>query len=205
MDDLFPYKDSVDYSKIKMTEEGTYSITRKKDSERIIGCMRDLLGTTNDKTVTDATGCVGGDTINFAMNYKHVHSIEINKDNYSALRANVMTFGLKNVTIYNKDSTLAYKWYTDVLYIDPPWGGPNYKDYLSLDLSMSDKRLDMWLEEILMRESRPKYIFLKLPQNYNFQRLIFLPNVDSVKHYQIRRFILVGLTINPGKMHQVPA
>ena len=188
-----------------MTEEGTYSITRKKDSEKIIAYMRDLLGTTNNKSITDTTGCVGGDTINFAMNFKHVHSIEINNDNYAALKENVKTFGLNNVTIYNKDSTLAYKWYTDVLYIDPPWGGPNYKEHLSLDLSMSDKRLDMWLEEILMRESRPKYIFLKLPQNYNFQRLIFLPNINSVKHYQIRRFILVGLTINPGKMHQVPA
>lgn len=205
MDDLFPYKEAVNYSKIKMTEEGLYSITRKKDSEIIISCMKELLITLNDKTITDATGCVGGDTINFALNFKQIYSIEINKDNCEALISNVITFGLKNVIIYNIDATVGYNWYTDVLYIDPPWGGPNYKEHSLLDLSMSNFRLDIWLEQILLRETRPKYIFLKLPQNYNFQRLIFLPNINSVKQYQIRRFILVAITINPSKIHQGPA
>lgn len=201
MDDLFPHKEGVDYSKIRMTEEGSYSITRRRDSERIVGCMKELLGSINDKTITDATGCVGGDTINFAMNFKHVYSIEIKKENYAALKSNVIAFGMKNVTLYNGDATVGYKWYSDVLYIDPPWGGPNYKEHPLLDLNMSNKRLDMWLEEILLRETRPKYIFLKLPQNYNFQRLTFLPNVDSVKQHQIRRFILFVLVINQGKTH----
>jgi RNA cap guanine-N2 methyltransferase len=201
MNDLFPHKKGVDYSQIHMTEEGAYSITRKNDSERIVGCMKELLITTNDKTITDSTGCVGGDTINFAMNFKHVHSIEIKKDNYTALKANVNTFVLKNVTIYNGDATIGYKWYTDVLYVDPPWGGPNYKEHPLLDLNMSNKRLDTWLEEVLLRETRPRYIFLKLPQNYNFQRLTFLPNVDLAKQYRIRRFVLFGMVINLDKRH----
>ena len=184
-----------------MTEEGAYSITRKKDSDRIIACMKERLITTTDKTITDATGCVGGDTINFAINFKYVHSIEIKKDNYAALKANVIAYDLKNVKLYNGDATIGYNWYTDVLYVDPPWGGPNYKEHPLLDLNMSNKRLDVWLEEILLRETRPSYIFLKLPQNYNFQRLTFLPNVDSTRQYQIRRFILLGLSINRDKTH----
>ena len=37
------------------------------------------------------------------------------------------------------------------------------KEGNNLDLIVSNKRLDVWLEEILLRRNRPNYIFLKLP------------------------------------------
>jgi hypothetical protein len=39
----------------------------------------------NELTITDATACIGGDTINFAFYFGHVHSIEINKENFEVL------------------------------------------------------------------------------------------------------------------------
>jgi len=200
MEDLFPHKDGIDYHKLKLTEEGAYSITRKADSDKILTYMRTILQTLDDKTITDATGGMGGDTISFCMNFKYVHSIEINKNNYAALKSNVIEYGLKNVTLYNADATRSYDWYTDVLFVDPPWGGPGYKEYVSLDLFMSEKRLDDWIEEVLCRKNRPSYVFLKLPKNYNFQRLMFLSNVRGLYHHQIRKFILVCITISQDKI-----
>ena len=196
MEDIFPYRENVNYSSLRVTEEGEYSVTRKHDSDRIINILEHVTGKLKLRTITDATGCVGGDTIRFAMHFSHVHSIEIKEDNFRALQNNVNVFGLNNVTLYHGDAIQIFNWNTDILYIDPPWGGPEYKTQKEMDLFMSSKRLDDWLEEILMRKNRPNYIFIKLPQNYKFTRFNFLSNIDYIKPYRIRGYILVCINVH---------
>jgi predicted RNA methylase len=196
MEDLFPFREGLDYSRLKLTEEGAYSITRRRDAERILGVLRLVLKDTTSKTITDATGCIGGDTINFALNFRHVHSIELKENNFHALNNNVETYGFTNVNTYLGDSTRIYNWYSDVLYVDPPWGGRDYREHKLLDLHLSDKRLDQWIETILLHKNRPHYIFLKLPCNYNFGRLNFLSNTEFIKAYQIRSYVLVSIIVH---------
>jgi predicted RNA methylase len=196
MEDLFPHKEGVEYSALKTTEEGEYSITRRRDAIQILNIFRTILKDLSSKTITDATGCIGGDTINFALHFQKVHSIELKKANYDVLKHNVATYGLTNVELYNADSTGFFNWYTDVLYIDPPWGGPEYRNTKLIDITMSSKRLDKWIEEILLRKNRPAYIFMKLPYNYNFNRFNFLSNVDFVKAYRIRSYVLIAITVH---------
>ena len=197
MEDVFPLKEHIDFTKLKLTAEGEYSVTRRRDADRIINIIKQVVGDLKSKTITDATGCVGGDTIHFGLNFEHVQTIELKKENYDVLVNNVGVYGLSNVTFYNSDATETFNWKTDVLYIDPPWGGPQYRDKKDLDLYMSTKRLDQWLEEILLRKNRPSYIFLKLPENYNFKRFNFLSNVNYIKPYRIRKYILVCITVHP--------
>jgi predicted RNA methylase len=147
-------------------------------------------------TITDATACIGGDTLNFASNFGHVHSIEVKDDNFEALTNNVNVYEFNNVTLHHGDSIKLFNWNTNVLYIDPPWGGKDYKKHKNLDLTLSGKRLDVWLEEILSRKNRPQYIVLKLPVNYNFNRLNFLINVDNIRPYRIRSYVLVIITVH---------
>ena len=192
---LFPEKEGVDYSLLKMTPEGVYSITRRADGQRILAAMKSVIGGTRKKTITDVTGNVGGDTILFGIHFKHVHAIEMNPENYDALQNNVGVFGLSNVELHQGDSTKLYKWKTDVLYADPPWGGPEYKEKEELDLYLGDVRVDEWLQTILKKSWRPKYVFMKLPRNYNFDRLTELPNVKDIHHFQIRGYDLIGLSI----------
>lgn len=196
MDEVFPLRQDVDYQKLKLTTEGEYSVTRRRDSDRIINIMETVLGNTSTKTITDATGCVGGDTIQFGLNFKTVDTIEININNFEALKNNISVYKLNNINLHLGDATKLYNWKTDVLYIDPPWGGPNYREVKELDLLISGTRLDVWLEEILLRKNRPSYIFLKLPTNFNFRRLNFLSNVDFIKPYRIRGYILVAITVH---------
>lgn len=196
MEDLFPIRQDVDYSKLIVTEEGSYSITRRRDADRILNVLRMILKIPQTMTITDATGCVGGDTINFSFLFREVFSIEISESNFRALQKNVGVFGCTNTHLIHGDSTKVFGWYTDVLYVDPPWGGPDYKTHKQLDLSMSEKRLDVWLEEVLRRKNRPKWIMLKLPANYNFNRLNFLSNVDSIQPFQIRSYILVCIQVH---------
>lgn len=196
MEDVFPLKQGIDYTKLKLSKEGEYSVTRRRDADRILTSMKHSIGNLSDKTITDTTGCVGGDTIHFGLNFKQVDTIELKKENFAILQNNVSVYNLKNIRFHLGDSTQVFNWKTDVLYIDPPWGGPDYKENKSLDLYMSSRRIDNWLEEILLRKNRPNYIFLKLPSNYNFKRLNFLSNVDYIKPYRIRSYILVAITVH---------
>lgn len=196
MEDLFPRKEGLEYSRLKTTDEGSYSITRRRDAERIMNVLRNVFKEMKTMTITDSTACIGGDTLNFASNFSHVHSIELNNENFQALTNNVQVYGFNNVTLHNADSVELFNWNTHVLYIDPPWGGKEYKKHTKLDLFMSNKRLDCWIEEILSRKNRPNYIILKLPSNYNFNRLNFLINVDFIRPYQIRSYIIVIITVH---------
>jgi hypothetical protein len=196
MDSLFPYKQDIDYIKLKTTEEGLYSITRKRDSERILSIIKYNVKDLNTKTITDGTACIGGDTIQFGLWFNHVHSIEINSDNFECLENNIKVYNLNNVTLYNGDCTTVFNWKTDVLYLDPPWGGPEYKGKVNLDLSIGNKRIDEWLDEILIRKNRPSFIFLKLPHNYNFKRLNFLVNVEMIKPFRVHNYVLIMIVVH---------
>jgi len=190
---MFPEKDGVDYSTLKMTPEGEYSITKRADGKKIIQKMISVMGSVKRKDITDLTGNVGGDTIMFGLNFGHVYSIEMNKDNFDALKHNVKTYKLKNVKLYHGDSTVIFNWKTDVLYLDPPWGGPDYKTKENMDLFLGNDRIDEFLYEILEEDWRPNYIFMKLPRNYNFDRLYDLPHISKIYKFPIRGFFLIGM------------
>lgn len=193
MDTVFPFKEDVDYTKLQMTPEGLYSITRRRDGERILAFLRNKIPHLSKRAITDATACVGGDTLLFSLYFRKVDSIEWKHDNCIVLRNNVDVFGATNVKIHEGDSSQIFNWKTDVLYIDPPWGGPDYYKQPSLDLYIGNFRLDVWIEEILKRDNRPQYIVLKVPQNYNFSRLHFMPYVNETHIFRIRRFAIMLL------------
>ena len=60
-----------------------------------------------------------------------------------------MVYGLTNVQVYFGDCMKIYNWASDVLYVDPPWGGPNYRNLESVELFLGSTRIDVWLEDIL--------------------------------------------------------
>lgn len=199
MEDLFPFKDGTEYTSLQTTEEGSYSITRRRDANRIMMFLESVLGTLNTKTITDATACNGGDTLNFALKFKSVKSIEIRKENFDVLKHNTGIYNLPNVELYHGDCTKILDWHTDVLYIDPPWGGPTYKIHENLDLFLSGKRVDLWIEELTQKPTRPNYIILKAPQNFYFNRLFFLSRIFEFKYYRIRSYFIVVMKVNQGR------
>ena len=95
MDKFFPYLEGVDYSKLLLNREGRYSVTRRKESEEIIDCMYLKVGNLETNTITDATACMGGDTINFSLHFENVHAIEINPENFKLLQNNIRVFDRK--------------------------------------------------------------------------------------------------------------
>ena len=196
MEFLFPFKERVIYADLRVTPEGLYSVTKRIDGERLIAFLHGMIPDLGKKTITDATACVGSDTLLFSLHFKKVETIELKRHNMVALQNNVDVFGASNVTLHEGDATRIFNWKTDVLYVDPPWGGPDYYKIPCLELYIGGQRLDMWIEDVLRRTQRPETIVLKLPRNYNFTRLQFLPNVDSTHFYRIRNFTLALLRVS---------
>jgi predicted RNA methylase len=85
----FPAQKGVDYSLLKTTEEGKYSLTQREEGKKILQRITRLVGDPAELTITDANGGNGGDTILFAQHFKEVHSIEFNPDNFAVLQHNV--------------------------------------------------------------------------------------------------------------------
>lgn len=151
--------------KFKLNKEGKFSITKPFESNQIIKYIKKIVGDLKDKIVTDATSCMGGDLINFSKVAKMVNGVEINKENFDLLRENCKTFNCNNINLYNEDYLNIYKTLNqDILYIDPQWGGPEYKEKDEIVLYLGQYKLEDLLYKLL-EEKITNYIFVKVPMN----------------------------------------
>jgi predicted RNA methylase len=200
---LFPYKRGVDMKDIQVTEEGKYSYTKQKDGEKTIQFLKRYISSLHTRSILDGTGNIGGDTILFGLNFHTVHSIELDPDNFKALTHNVGLYKLKNVHLHEGDTTELYKEYpSDILYLDPPWGGPDYKEKKELDLWLGSHRVDVFLRDsVLVKEAlwKPIWIVLKLPFNYKWDRLDMLEGIESMHTLSIRNYRIVIMKVGEGK------
>jgi hypothetical protein len=195
MERFFPYLEGIDYNQLLLNKEGRYSVTRRAESSQIIQHILDTVGNCSEKLITDITGCMGGDTINFSFYFKKVFSIEINPENFKLLENNVRVFRCPNVELFCGDSTNVMNWISDVVYVDPPWGGPSYRNTENLELTLGKFKLDDWLEILMNKKQRPSHIFLKLPFNYNSLKFAFLPNFVEMNEVKIQNFYLVSIRV----------
>ena len=121
----------------------------------------------NNNIVTDCSACIGGNSVYFLSNYKHVDIIEKDKETHDVLVKNTSRF--KNKTIYNCSyNILKFMLKQDVIFIDPPWGGLNYKNSKNVDLYLDNVNVLDIINELY---NFCKVVCLKVPNNYNFDSL----------------------------------
>jgi hypothetical protein len=179
----FPYKQNINYSNILVTTEGIYSISSNKGSSKLVYLLEKYFNTTKI-TVTDGTANNGSDSIALALKFKHVNSIELDKTNYDVLKNNIGVYNLKNIDIYNGNTIeLIPKLTQDVIYIDAPWGGQNYKDYQKMELYLGNLQLG----EVYNKFKKMTKLFVfKIPKNYDFTNFI---QITMVTKYYIHAYI----------------
>lgn len=201
----FPKVFGVDYDNLRITDEGMYSLTKHIDSVAIIRAMKNIIGEENigGLTIMDGTANVGGDTIRFGMYFKSVIGVELDDDNFNVLNHNVNVYSskLNNISVIKGDildESIYKQVHTDVLYLDPPWGGKGYKEYEEekMVIFLSNVSLTQFIGNVLLNQVRPNYIFIKLPINYNIDSLRGMPYVNDIQVYKIRKFYLVCLLVD---------
>lgn len=192
-DRLFPIKPGVDLDKLKLTNIAKYSICTPQYAEIISRIIASYFINHPTIVVTDATAAVGGNTISFAQYFFHVNSIEINKTHFDMLVHNLNVYGLKDkVTFYHNDfKNVVLKIKQDVIFFDPPWGGPLYifKEYSDLDPEVMASFC-----KNLCRVS--KLILFRAPLNFNFYRFYDLvkSSIGLFHTFCFYNFVLVVLS-----------
>lgn len=175
----------INLKDFKLNEEGGFSITRPYESSQIISLIEsfihfcetnvefceeksDVLST---KIITDATACMGGDLVRFSKHFRMVNGIEILEENFSLLVQNCKHFGCQNVNLFCQNYLDIFDMLKqDIIYIDPPWGGIDYKNKNTVSLKIG--HLELWELIILIKEKKlAKFIFIKAPMNVCLENL----------------------------------
>ncbi|CAH6777333.1 trimethylguanosine synthase [Phodopus roborovskii] len=110
---------------IKLDKEGWFSVTPEKIAEHIAGRVSQSF---ECDIIVDAFCGVGGNTIQFALTGKRVIAIDIDPVKIDLARNNAEVYGIadKIEFICGDFLLLAPCLKADVVFLSPPWGGPDY-------------------------------------------------------------------------------
>lgn len=178
--------------KLRFTDVSLYSVTPYDQSVYTANLL--LHYYTKDELknmlLTDASACIGGNTWSFAKLTKHVTAIEINPLHAEILKNNLTTLHADNVTVIQADftdvllnnadndtdnNTVNYpnnnveEVKQDILFLDPPWGGIDYKSKKTLELSTVVEGASYTQAELIEKylHDKASLIMLKIPKNYD--------------------------------------
>lgn len=166
----FPKIDNIKYDKLQISNIGKYSITPNKDSIKINYFLYNYIKKYNLNKIilTDATCGNGGNTIHFSLYFDKIIAIDKCKIHCNITENNINVYNLKNVSIINDNYlNIMYKITQDIIFIDPPWGGPSYKKYKNIKIYLSNLEISQIAINIL-KNNITKLIAIKVPYNYDF-------------------------------------
>lgn len=192
---LFPYIGDKS-EKLLIDEDSKMYITRYNDANIITNIIGNHLDETfkvdpHNCNIVDMTAGVGGNVLSFSTSFNIVYGIEIDEVREKYLKNNAEVYGFDNIVTYCGDSMNCINNINgiDVIFIDPPWGGKNYKDVDSIQLSLSNTSIEKIIND-LFNSKNPKIICLKLPNNYDMYHLYC-----ELKKYKIYLYALRKMTI----------
>ena len=163
---LFSQETPAFHEAVKYDEVSLYSATDQLTARATARVLRTLPGVTAASTVTDATACIGGNTLEFARAFAHVHAVELEPVRASMLRHNLAWLQLdKSVTVHEADyCDLQATLCQDVVFLDPPWGGKRYKQQERVRLYLSDRDVGDLCGAILLHTA---HVVVKVPCNFD--------------------------------------
>lgn len=173
---IFPEDENIDFSKLMYDEEGLWSITHPEISINICKTLLKYCNINNN--IIDLTAGCGGNLISFGKYFNNVTGIELNEQRFNILKNNIKVYNL-NIDLINDDCINYIDKEYDVFFIDPPWGGPNYKYELKLQLNLGKFELS----DLLNKIKKDKIVVLKIPYNYDYNYIKLKYNILDVEVY----------------------
>jgi 16S rRNA G966 N2-methylase RsmD len=217
---IFPVlKNFNNFSKIKIDDESFSYITIREiaDMTSKIICYHLLQFNLNPQKIkiVDYTSGVGGNVLSFSKYFKNVYAVEICSKRAEFLQNNINIYGFKNIDVINKcaiefNLNDLIKINPTVVFMDPPWGGSNYKSNENLLLKLGSMEIEELIINITEQfsdyytklfEFNPKertnnynnkFIILKLPKNYDVEYLYnYLKDNNNIKNYTISSYLYI--------------
>ncbi len=194
-DFLFKFVPPNVRSKLILDEEALYSTTDQLTADKI---AKDVLKyVSSDSVITDATACIGGSAFAFSQYFNKVNAIEIDPIRFKYLVSNINLLEVKNIEcIYGDAIEECLKIKHDVIFIDPPWGGPEYKKHKLIHLYLSNIPLSDVCKSFKVVCD---FIVIKVPKNFDEET--FIKDTDEFmniiyKNTNLRKMNLLILKIN---------
>ena len=190
--DLFNIKKKIVYlfkglpmnfiKKIQLDLESLYSITKYSYANKISKFIMKLPGIDHTSTILECMSCVGGNSISFLEYFSKNIFVEKDPDKASMLINNLQNYKeyskkqLGEYSVINNDilNVIQNKEHDfirngcDVVFVDPPWGGTNYKHSKKLKIKIGEHSL---AEFVALFRSITRYVIFKLPFNYDMKHL----------------------------------
>lgn len=175
------YLKESEIDQLQADEEALYSITPANDANTMSKLCANLLGMEHKTlgrkpVITDGCACVGGNVLSFALSglFAQVNAVEFNADRAHMLKHNVDVIRHRVQTPVNILTGSYTDWMQtldqDIVFLDPPWGGPDYKTKQSVSLSLGNTHLaDIVLA--LYFNNRAMYVVWKAPKNFNLDEM----------------------------------
>jgi len=193
------YKCSIDYSMFYIVDNSEYSCLMPWYVNQVNKSFSDIYKLNNFKVekIVDACANIGVDSINLLQNFpkSKLITFEIDTYTYSALCKNLISFSkLTNINdteqLINSQSQvqsyngnflncLEHTHNSDIVFIDAPWGGKNYKnkkdvsiflqpesEYSKINFNNSNDIIN--ITKLLLQSYNVKSVILKVPYNYEF-------------------------------------
>jgi len=169
---LFNKKDFKIYDTIKsfkVDSVSLYSITPHYYAEKITRIISKYYSNLDKLTISDFCCCIGGNSFNFIKYFKHVNCVELDKKRFDFLRHNMSLYrkhnNFNNYKLLNLNCFDVYdKIDHDIIFIDPPWNGKDYKKNDSIDLYLDNINASDFCNIFI---KTCKMIVLKIPNNFN--------------------------------------
>lgn len=170
MKKYFPKTNNME--NLMLTSEGEYSITKPEQGMQISNIVKKYVP--SNLTLIDGTVGMGGDLLYLSGHFKSCLAVDNNNNHLSMAQNNLSIYGINNVH-YVHDSIMNVVEHrnADVLWLDPPWGGKEYKKSDKMDLYIDNENIADCIEKWLNKFS---YVIIKVPINYNFDK------IDHINH-----------------------
>ena len=178
----FPHKKGIDMNKLETTNVSIYSMSNNKSSKLLVDIIKKYFD--SNIIVTDSTANIGSDTIMLALHFKNINAVELSDITCKMLQNNINVYKLKNVRVYcDSVNNIVNKLKQDVVYVDPPWGGPEYKKHDRLKLYLDDLELS---DFFIKHASLAKLFIFRVPFNYDFIHFFNKAKANSYEVYSYK-------------------
>ena len=159
-------------NKLLISDKGLYSISKPIDANWITNTIVKFINDDpSNFTITDITGGLGGNIINFSKKFKFVYGIEFDKVHFDLLKNNLNVLNLNNTNIIHANAyNVINNIQSDIIFIDPPWGGKFYKDFNNFFLKLGKLPISYIINRFY--NNKIKYVALKAPFNVNLNVIL---------------------------------
>jgi predicted RNA methylase len=178
---IFPRKNGIKLENLQLSNIGSYSIFYPLDAIKLAKIIRSFFPKDENVTITDATANMGGATIAFANYFNFVNSVEIIPFHCEILDNNIRTYNIESkVKIHCMDYLdIGEKLSQDVIFFDPPWGGPEYKNLVLMSMSLDDINIADIIKTLIDKK-KVKVAAIRVPFNYDFKELLKLTDKSYI-------------------------